>query len=258
MVLNSIFLYSHDGHTLVFRDYNPGESTVDISRTFVSKYLASCLKLNHKLRMSTATDYNLADQEDQITEKHSMTGIPVVEIVGTDYYAVYLIRQEVVYTAFTNSDTHLLVVVEYLKVLADTLEESIKTDLLHEIPKNSRVHFILDLLLDYSVPVLPSKNFLISMMKKNSYQKIMDKAVEEVRTNDDAFWHPHLQGITSFDEECLFDHDEIFTGIIDENGVVLASEIMGKVDVDNKSSEVHSIQFSLKHPQKIESYSLHK
>ena len=117
---------------------------------------------------------------------------------------------------------------------------------------------VLDLLIDHSIPVLPNKDFLIMLMRKDNYQKVMDKAIDELRTNDDAFWHPHLQGVVSLSEEWLFDHDEIFTGIIDERGVVHSWEVMGKLDVENKSTEVHNVQVTLKHPQKIESYSLHK
>jgi hypothetical protein len=80
--------------------------------------------------------------------------------------------------------------------------------------------------------VLPNKNILKIFMQKEGifarstsylskstdkiYQKVMDKAIDEVRTNDDAFWHPHLDGVVSLDEECLFDHDEIVTGIINK------------------------------------------
>jgi len=76
---------------------------------------------------------------------------------------------------------------------------------------------VLDLLIDYSIPILPSKNFLMTFIQKEGiwarstsilstsstklYQKVMNRAVEEIRTNDDAFWHPHLEGIASFDEE---------------------------------------------------------
>lgn len=216
---------------------------------------------------------NSDDAEISSVVAVSTDGLPVVQIEGTDYYAVYIIKTDVVYTAFTKLNTHLLVVVDYLKVLIETFEETIKSDLCHEIPKRPEVNLVLDLLVDFSIPLLPSKNILMtflqqegiwamstSLLSKNTdklYQKVMNKAVDECRTNDDAFWHPHLENIVSFNEECLLDHDEYLTGIIDDSGVVQSCEIMGKVDVDNKSSQVHNISFQLQQPTKLESYSLH-
>lgn len=193
---------------------------------------------------------------------------------GTDYFAVYIVRDDVVYTAFTKEDAHLLTVIQYLRVLIETFEESIKTNLSQEISRRPEVHLILDLLVDFSIPLLPSKNFLMTFMQKEGIwarsanmltnkgseklsQKIMDKAIDEARTNDEAFWHPHLEGIVSFEDECLFDHDEILTGIIDSKGVVQTSEVMGKVDVENKSSKVHNSKFTLRQLHKLESYSMH-
>ena len=258
MVLNSIFIYSYDGQTLAFRDYNPGESTIEVSRKFVGKYLSKAIKKNAKLKNSlNSTKISLSLDADG-SEASTREDLPVIEIEETGYYAVFIIKEDVVYTAFTKVDTHLLVVIDYLKVLIETLEETIGEDLCHEIPKRPKVNLILDLLIDYSIPVLPNKNFLIMLMQKDSYQKVMDKAIDELRTNEDAFWHPHLEGIVSYSEEWLFDHDEIFTGIIDEKGTVHSWEVMGKLDVESKSTQVHSIQVCLKNSQKIESYSLHK
>ena len=274
MVLNSIFIYSYDGHTLTFKDYNPGESTIEISKIFTSKYLAKSIKQSSRLK--NGIDITVASDitEDAITSESSVIdGLPVVHIEGTDYYAVYIIREDVVYTAFTTKDTHLLVVIEYLKVLFETFESTIQTNLCHEIPKRPEINLILDLLTDFSVPILPNKNILTkflqsegilarsaSLLSKNTekyHQKILNKAIDEIRTNEDAFWHPHLEGVVSLDEECLLDHDEILTGIIDERGVVQSWEVMGKVDVDSKSTVVHNITFNLRQFQKTESYSLH-
>ena len=201
MVLNSIFIYSHDGQTLAFRDYNPGESTIEVSRKFVGKYLSKAIKKNAKLKNSlNSTKISLSLDADG-SEASTREDLPVIEIEETGYYAVFIIKEDVVYTAFTKVDTHLLVVIDYLKVLIETLEETIGEDLCHEIPKRPKVNLILDLLIDYSIPVLPNKKFLIMLMQKDSYQKVMDKAIDELRTNEDAFWHPHLEGIVSYSEE---------------------------------------------------------
>jgi hypothetical protein len=231
MVLNSIFLYSFDGHTLAMRDYHPGESTIAVSKIFVKEYLPKAISDSSKLRNSIGAKANTTERNTELTYDMLVDGIPIVAVQETDYYAVYIISKDVVYTAFTKKDAHLLTVIQYLNVLVETLNETIDTDLCHEIPKRPEVNIVLDLLVDYSIPMLPNKNILkvfmhkegifarsTSYLSKNTdkiYQKIMDKAIDEVRTNDDAFWHPHLDGIVSLDEECLFDHDEIVTGIID-------------------------------------------
>ncbi|CAI2368057.1 unnamed protein product [Moneuplotes crassus] len=276
MVLNSIFLYSYDGHTLAMRDYNPEESTVEVSKYFVEHYLQKALAKNAKLRSSIGAKANLTERNTELTSDKLLDGFPVVAISDTEYYAVYIIREEVVYTAFTKKETHILTVVEYLKVVLETLEESITGDLVDEIPKRPEIHYILDLLVDYSIPLLPNKNILKAFLRKEgiiakstsyiskrtekSYQRILDKAIDECRTNDDALWHPHLKGLVSLAEECLIDHDEIVTGIIDktESGsTVEISEVMGSVEVENKSANVHNIGFALRRLQKLESFSLH-
>ena len=232
MVLNSIFLYSHDGHTLAMRDYNPDESTIDISKTFVSDYLPKAIYKHNKLRSYIGAKVNTTERNTELTKEKIMDGFPIIHIEETEYYAVYIIKSNVVYTAFTKKDTHILTVIQYLKVLIEVFEETIQEDLCTELPKRPEVNLVLDLLVDYSIPLLPNKNILMTFMQKEgiiaksasyltkstekAYQKIMEKAIDESRTNDDAFWHPHLEGVVSFDEECLIDHDEVVTGIIDK------------------------------------------
>ena len=185
--------------------------------------------------------------DDSITSESSVIdGLPVVKIEGTEYFAVFLIREDVVYTAFTMKDTYLLVVIEYLKVLIDTFESAIKTNLCNEIPKRPEVNNVLDLLIDFSIPILPNKSILMkffqsegilarsaSLLSKNTekyHQKILNKAFDEIRTNEDAFWHPHLEGVVSLDEECpLWSWRDPHTGIIDEKGVVQCCEVMEKL-----------------------------
>lgn len=273
MVLNSIFLYSHNGYTLAMRDYNPGESTVEISKNFVRNHLKNELKKHEELKNKMGTDLSKTTGEVELSETAQKEGLPVISITGTDYYAVYLVKDEVVYTAFTKSDAHLLVVIQYLRVLIETIEETIKKDLVHEIPKRPEVHYVLDLLVDFSIPLLPSKNILMTFLQKEGlwakstrllakevvplHERVLGRAIEEARTNEEAFWKPHIDDLVTYSGECLFDHDEIFTGIIDDEGVVQTCEVMGKVNVWNKNSLVQNITFALKHPQKIESYSLH-
>ena len=142
MVLNSIFLYSHDGHTLAFRDYNAGESTIEVSRKFVSEYLSTAIKKYAKLKNSLNLSKQSVVSSSDLNEADTREGLPILEIDETGYFAVFMIKDDVVYTAFTKADSHLLVVVEYLKVVIEILEDTIGEDLCHEIPKKPKINMI--------------------------------------------------------------------------------------------------------------------
>lgn len=60
MVLNSIFIYSKSGHTLAMRDYNPGESTIPVSNTFVTKHLKAASTSDDQV----STEYSAKWQSD--------------------------------------------------------------------------------------------------------------------------------------------------------------------------------------------------
>ena len=216
MVLNSIYLYSYSGHTLAMRDYNPEEPTIDASKSFVKNHLQKCLAKNSKLRNSIGAKPTHTEKMANLSPDLAMDGLPIIAVQETEFYAVYVVRKDVVYTAFAKASGDLSTILDYLGVLVQTFEGVWGEEIVTEVPKRSEVHFILDLLMDYGIPMLPDKNILSTFIKKKgTWSKVMDKAMEEIRTNEDAFWHPHLSGIVSMSEECLIDHDEIVTGQID-------------------------------------------
>lgn len=201
---------------------------------------------------------------DQVNKAASPAGVSPV-IITPKFYLVHIQRNGLYYLATIQNEVPPLLVIDFLQRLYDVFQEYFTNVTESSLKENfSTVYQLLEEMLDNGVPFTTEPNILREMIAPpniitNVIQGVTgNSAVNEVLPDGSLTSIPwRKMGVKYTNNEIFFDITEEIDCIIDNNGLVVNSEVHGEIQSNCRLSGMPDLTLCFNNPHIMDDASFH-